>query len=235
MSLFSFLSSKTALEQVLEGMTDCHSHILPGVDDGFRTVDEALEALEYMASRGVRKLLLTPHIMEDYPANTASFLRGEFERFSSLYKGEIELSLGAEYMLDSKFMSHLDSGEMLTLWDNYVLVETSYMGAAYNIKNVISTIMSRGYFVILAHPERYLYMESSDYQELIDMGVLFQLNLPSISGGYGKAVQKRAQTLLNKSFYSYLGSDMHSLKAFSQRVSGASVASSTFNMLSALK
>lgn len=81
-------------------MTDCHSHLLPGVDDGVRTAEESLRILEEMERQGIRKLWLTPHIMEDIP-NTTDTLKTRFRTLCKSYRGNIRLELAAEYMLDN--------------------------------------------------------------------------------------------------------------------------------------
>ncbi|MFI3303167.1 MAG: CpsB/CapC family capsule biosynthesis tyrosine phosphatase [Rikenellaceae bacterium] len=210
--MFSFIRRYNFVESKLfNGFADCHSHILPGVDDGVQSVDESLKILEWYEQMGVKRVIFTPHIMEDYPKNDAAYLREEFAKFRGEYSGNIELSLAAEYMLDSKFERHIESGDMLTLWDNYLLVESSYMSPPLHFFETLQMLMSKGYFVVLAHPERYLFLTSNDYKRLKEMGILFQLNLLSICGGYGEVVKKRTQTLLDSAYYDIVGSDIHKL------------------------
>ena len=207
-----FIKKKIIDSGILKGMYDVHSHILPGVDDGVQTVEESLQILSFYEEQGVRRVIFTPHIMENYPKNNAKFLRAEFAKFQDIYNGDIELSLAAEHMLDNGFNKHLASSELLCLFDNYVLVEMSYATATVNYISIISEIMSRGYFVVLAHPERYLYLRKEEYRELKGMGVMFQLNFPSLLGAYGKSVQERAKWLLKASHYDFVGSDVHKFR-----------------------
>ena len=211
--MFEFLYKKSiAQSEILDNFTDYHSHILPNVDDGVKSVEEALAVLDSYQKLGVKRVVFTPHIMEDYPQNSAQFLRSKFEEFKRLYTGEIELSLGAEYMLDTKFEKHLDSGDLLTIVDNYILVETSYMSPPINFIELLKTIQSEGYFVVLAHPERYRYMQNDDYKQLKNIGVLFQLNLLSIVGAYGKGAEQKAKRLLHSGCYDFVGTDIHNLE-----------------------
>lgn len=191
---------------------DYHSHILPAVDDGVSCVDDAIAILKQYEEMGVKKVVFTPHIADSFPQNSASFLRSEFEKFKSLYSGDIELHLAAEYMLDSNFYTHFQSGDLLTLWDNYLLIETSYIEAPINFTQTLQKIQSEGYFVVLAHPERYTYMDRGLYAELVDMNILLQLDLLSLSGYYGGESKKRAEYLLAKNMYKIVGTDIHSLK-----------------------
>ncbi|MFR9649340.1 MAG: CpsB/CapC family capsule biosynthesis tyrosine phosphatase [Rikenellaceae bacterium] len=219
--MFNPFSQKKPLikSDFFDHFTDYHSHILPSVDDGVRSVEDSLLTLAEYERYGVRRVIFTPHIMEAFPENSAISLRKEFESFKSIYSGNIELSLAAEYMLDSSFEEHLNSGEVLTLWGNYLLVETSYISPPINFYDMLEAITSHGYFPILAHPERYLYMSSDELKSLKARGILFQLNLLSLSGFYGVAVEKRAAYLLENGMYDIIGSDMHNWKSFQEWIS----------------
>lgn len=201
----------------LQGFTDWHSHILPGVDDGIKTMEDSLAVLEYYESLGITEVWLTPHIMEEIP-NTTEALKIRFEELKLHYKGSIKLHLAAEYMLDSLFMERLQSGDLLTYGDSgkALLVETSYVQAPYGFYNIINDIKKAGYMPVLAHPERYQYMTEADYEQLHSMGVYFQMNLVSLVGGYGVSAQKRALSLLKDSRYTYYGSDVHSLASITR-------------------
>ena len=201
-------------ERLLAGGTDHHSHILPGVDDGVKTTEEALRILEHYATTGIKELWLTPHTMEDYP-NTAAKLKEQFATFCEAYKGPITLHLATEYMLDNKFDHILKNEELLPIGKqgNHLLVETSYYTPPMRLHDTLQQIKSRGYFPLLAHAERYLYMEKKQYEELAEMGIKFQLNLPSLAGVYGPGVEKKALWLLNNGMYSVAGSDTHCSRA----------------------
>lgn len=191
-----------------DGLIDCHSHILPGVDDGVQRLDESLKILARMESMGWRKLWLTPHIMEDVP-NTPDELRSRFGELSDAYDGGIELHLAAENMLDGLFEERLEAGEILTLDNNLLLVETSYFDGPANLIELLERIFDKGYTPLLAHPERYNYMERADYDRLHAMGVQFQLNAMSLSGHYGPVVRAKAKDLMQAHYYHRVGSDLH--------------------------
>lgn len=177
---------------ILQGMTDCHSHLLPGVDDGVRTAEESLRILEEMERQGIRKLWLTPHIMEDIP-NTTDALKTRFRTLCESYRGNIRLELAAEYMLDNLFVRRLEADDILPLHEEkrYLLVETSYFNPPMRLLSMLKHIQEKGYHPLLAHPERYEYMQMADYKALQQAGVAFQLNIPSLAGMYGKHVQKK--------------------------------------------
>lgn len=195
----------------LEGFTDWHCHILPGVDDGVRQMDDALAILDGYGHAGIRKVWLTPHIMEDIP-NTTADLRDRFDQLCQNYNGPVELRLAAENMIDNLFIKRLEANDLLPIGDegNTLLIETSYFTAPINFNEVIDAVKSKGYFPLLAHPERYNYIDSiADYRKMYDWGVRFQLNLMSLSGHYGPVVRAKAQRLLEEGMYSRTGTDLH--------------------------
>ena len=208
--MFFFNSSVCISESgILNNYTDHHCHLLPGVDDGVQHIEETLALLQLMEQQGVSNVWFTPHVMEDIP-NTPDRLQKRFAEVG--YDGGIHLHLGSENMLDTKFS--IDNAKTLGLPDNHILVETSYFTAPYNFKKVLREIQSRGIYPMLAHPCRYQYMDLDDYEELKDMGIHFQLNLPAIMGMYGPGVQKKAYWLLDNEFYSITGTDTHRLSQY---------------------
>lgn len=214
MNMWPFSKKRTLGDiGVFQGLTDCHSHILPGVDDGVRTMEESLEILDRYERLGVKAVWLTPHIMEDVPNKTGD-LKARFEELRKNYQGGLELHLGAENMIDGLFEERLNAGDLLTMGENHdrLLVETSYFTPPYGLYEILETVKSKGMFPILAHPERYIYMSDSDYSRLKSMGVLFQLNLFSLAGLYGPRAAKVAADLLKKGFYDHAGTDIHAIK-----------------------
>lgn len=227
-------SKKTtiAASGILSGAADHHSHILPGVDDGVETVDEVLRILAAYEDLGIKELWLTPHIMEDIP-NTPDKLNARFAELKERYTGNITLHLAAEYMIDNHLRKLLQEtpprfrgevvedrrGEKKTKEcpkllpigksGKHLLVETSYFNPPMRFRETLRQIKSIGYHPLLAHPERYMYMDESEYRRLREEGVRFQLNIVSLAGGYGKTVRKKALWLLNNDFYHVAGSDLH--------------------------
>ena len=312
-----------AASGILQGAADHHSHILPGVDDGVETMDEALRILATYEDVGIKELWLTPHIMEDIP-NSPAKLQARFEELKAAYTGDIQLHLAAEYMIDNHLRQLLQEtnklrhssegrwheqsevtegskapngegdkateqqGEILLINNcpscvrgasdtvaegqrevallatteplglqrsanrpieeansspsfvekreypkgegdrtpkqestllpigtsgKHILVETSYYNAPMRMNDTLQQIKSLGYFPLLAHPERYMYLSNADYTKLHSQGVKFQLNLASLAGGYGKVVKKKAEWLLTNGLYSVAGSDLHCMDA----------------------
>ena len=225
--MFFFNKKHTiAASGILQGAADHHSHILPGVDDGVETIDEALRILATYEALGIKHLWLTPHIMEDIP-NTPQKLTTRFNELKAAYNGNIKLHLAAEYMIDnhlSKLIQEANSpskreypqGEgvvtpLLSIGtaSKHILVETSYYNAPIRFNETLQQIKSLGYHPLLAHPERFMYLDNAEYRKLHDDGVKFQLNLASLAGGYGSAVKKKALWLLSNGLYTVTGSDLH--------------------------
>jgi tyrosine-protein phosphatase YwqE len=330
--MFFFNKKHTiAASGILQGAADHHSHILPGVDDGVETMDEALRILATYEALGIKELWLTPHIMEDIP-NSAEKLATRFDELKAAYSGNIQLHLAAEYMIDNHLRQLLqetnklrhsqcegrwheqsevtegskapnaegdktsesqgkillinncpscvrgasnavaegdkatESQGEISLINNcpscvrgasnavaegdkasepqgkillinncpscvrgasdavaegdppllpigtagkHILVETSYYNSPMRMDETLQQIKSLGYFPLLAHPERYMYLSNADYTKLHSQGVKFQLNLASLAGGYGKTVKKKAEWLLSNGLYSAAGTDLH--------------------------
>ena len=213
MGLFSRFHKPKSLKDLgyLKGKTDRHSHILSGVDDGIRTLENSLAALSYMEEHGVSEIWCTPHIMEDVP-NTTAFLKERFAELHSAYNGPVKLHLAAEYMLDNMFEKRFRAQDLLTMENDVVLVETSTWTPPVNFYDVLEEIKSAGYRPMLAHPERYRYLKQAGYEKLKEMGIRFQMNLPSIVGFYGETANNKALWLLEKGYYDVIGSDCHRLQ-----------------------
>lgn len=212
--MWPFRKKQTLAESgYFRGFTDWHSHILPGVDDGVQRMEESLEILAKYDELGVREVWLTPHIMEDIP-NTTAHLRERFRELQDAYKGNITLQLAAENMLDSLFEERLEKNDLLPIGENgnHLLVETSYFNPPMGLRNMFLRIKAKGYYPILAHPERYVYMGKDKYLHLKTMGVKFQLNLFSLRGMYGKEAQQKANRLQKMGMYEYTGTDIHRLE-----------------------
>ncbi|MBP5538935.1 MAG: capsular biosynthesis protein [Bacteroidales bacterium] len=204
---------------LLEGGTDCHSHLLWGVDDGIKTLEDTLACLHLMEEAGIQHQWLTPHIMEDMP-NREEDLKVRFQHVCEAYAAEakpghrqVTLHLGAEYMMDNLFSERLESTPLLTTYESEtVLVETSTVFPPLNMDEIFVRIKEKGYRPILAHPERYIYMKESDYKDLYFKGILLQLNLPSLLGSYGDMEKAKAEWLLDHGMYYTFGTDTHRVK-----------------------
>ena len=221
MRLFSLEIGKSALPQgFFEGACDMHSHLLPGVDDGFQTMEKTMEGLAFMERLGYEKLKMTPHFMKDYPQNTREAIESKFKEFiQNSGESKVELTLGGEYMLDSCFMQRFEEG-FLTIdkEKTLVLCETSYMMADAKAWDMLYQIMLKGYQPVIAHPERYSYASKPLYQRWKEKDYLFQLNLLSLAGAYGKPALVKAHEMLKNGMYDYVGSDLHRVENVAQMI-----------------
>lgn len=204
-------------EDFYQNACDIHCHLLPGVDDGFATAEKSLLALKKLEERGIKKMILTPHFMKDYPNNVRVSITEHFEAFKTEAAEAcgIELHLGAEYMLDAFFMEHFKQG-FLTLdkEKTHVLCETSYLMYEHGITENLYDVMCEGFQPVIAHPERYEYASQVYYDRWKDRQYKFQLNLLSLAGAYGAPAMAKSHYLLKNEFYDYVGSDMHNLSNF---------------------
>ncbi len=193
---------------------DMHSHFIPGIDDGAKTIDDSLHMISAMKNMGYRTIITTPHIMIDYYPNTRQTIQNGLVKVQQVIKEnniDITVRAAAEYYIDEYFMKLLETEPLLTIYNNEVLVEFSMMYEPPMLFEVIFKMQAAGYRPIIAHPERYLFFHRnfSKYQELKDRGCLLQLNMLSITGHYGKTIKAIADELLAKRLYDYCGSDMH--------------------------
>lgn len=196
------------------GAVDWHCHLLPGVDDGVQTMEEALALLRQYEALGFREIWLTPHIMEDLP-NTGQGLRQVFTALQEAARAQgtsLQLHLAAEYMLDALFVERLAAGDLLPLGHRgrHLLVETRCGEPPIHVDSLLRMMRDRSFVPVLAHPERYIYMGPEDYASLKKRGVDFQLNLGSLVGAYGPEVRRRARRLWTAGAYNLWGTDLHS-------------------------
>jgi protein-tyrosine phosphatase len=197
---------------------DMHSHLLPGIDDGSPDMATSLKLVRGMMELGYSKFITTPHIMWDMYKNTREIILDKLELLRAAVKEEglnVEINAAAEYFLDDYVAGLVKNNEpLLTVSGNMVLTEFSMAYPSHGLKDILFDMQMQGYQPIIAHPERYIYLEQNKefYEELKDIGCLFQLNILSLSGYYGKTVQELAQYLLKKGHYDLVGTDLHNFR-----------------------
>ncbi|WP_070137790.1 tyrosine-protein phosphatase [Crocinitomix algicola] len=194
--------------------TDLHSHLIPGIDDGSKTMDDTLNMLRKFIDLGYKKVITTPHIMSDYYKNTPEIIKNGLAAVREAIKSEnlpIAIEAAAEYYLDFHFDEEIEKRNLLTFGDNHVLFELSFSQEQPGIKNTVFNLITQGYKPILAHVERYpFYINDWDkMNEYKDRGVLLQLNINSLSGQYGPHVKKMAEQLIERDLIDVIGSDCH--------------------------
>lgn len=213
--MFGFLTHRLQ-EDFFQGACDVHCHVLPGVDDGFPSLEKSLQALKAMEDLGFEKMILTPHFMKEYAGNDRESIEARFEAFKAeaAKVSGMELHLAAEYMLDARFVEHFRQGFLALDNDRHVLCETSYMMYEPQATEMVYEIMLEGFQPVIAHPERYEYASRENYTRWKDKRYKFQLNWLSLAGAYGKLALAKAHFLLEEGFYDYIGTDMHNLDNF---------------------
>ena len=195
--------------------TDMHSHLVPGIDDGSPDIATSVALIRGMSELGYKKIITTPHIYwEFYPNTTDKIATGiEEVRKAVLAEGiEVELHAAAEYFMDDHFEQLLQvKTPLLTLSKNFVLVEYSMVTAPMDLMDTLFELQMQNYQPVIAHPERYTYQgrRKESFDELKNTGCHLQLNILSLTGHYGPAVQELAEFLLKKNYYDFVGTDLH--------------------------
>lgn len=194
---------------------DMHSHLIPGIDDGSRSMDETIAMLAKFESLGYKKVITTPHIMSDYYRNTPEIIQEGLEQVRSTAKQlnlSIEIDAAAEYYFDEALLDRLKRKErLLTFGDNCVLFEFSFHAEPNHVDQLIFEMLTQGYRPVLAHVERYthLFGKAKRAIEWRKRGVLLQLNLNSLTGHYGPDVQKQARYFVDEGAIDFVGTDCH--------------------------
>ena len=196
-------------------VTDIHSHILPGIDDGAPDVETSILLIEGLMNLGITQTVATPHIIGDlYLIDAATINKALDLVRDALAEKQIDfkVSAAAEYMLDAYFLELLSTKiPLLTVKDNLVLTEFSYADKPYNVEQIVFAIITENYQPILAHPERYGYYHNDfkQYDFLNELGFLLQVNLLSLTGYYGKPAAKAANYLIKNNLATFVGTDVH--------------------------
>lgn len=168
-----------------------------------------------MQNLGYRKVITTPHVMSDHYPNTAEEIilkLGEVKKAIQQQNLKIELEAAAEYYLDEQLIARLSQNKrLLTFHDNYLLFETSFINKPAFLEDAVFNMNINGYQPVLAHPERYVYLQSNKplLQQLKNMNVLFQVNLLSLFGYYSPDVRKNALSLVKSGLVDFIGTDCH--------------------------
>lgn len=194
---------------------DIHSHLLPGIDDGVKTVEESLEAIQGLMKLGFKGCVTTPHFYEEfYPNKEAEVLALGKEISLELKKRSLDfhLMVAGEYFIDQTLLEKVQANHPLnTFGNNHLLVETSFFEKPQIFEEVMFELRTAGYQPVLAHPERYQYLFENPAQakEWSDQGIHMQVTTGSLAGVYGKGPQKLAKRLIEMDIIDCVGSDLH--------------------------
>ncbi len=219
-------------EIVPENYVDIHSHLLPGIDDGVKTIYQSAYIIEQFEKIGVKKIITTPHVMQEIWPNSSQTISDKLELLKKILPTlgitNITLQASAEYMMDDLFYQRIKENDIIPLHKNHILVEMSTFNKPINLSEIVFETKLAGYTPILAHPERYSFYNNDlkKFDELKEAGFLFQLNLLSLTGYYGDHVKALAKKLIDHNYIDFTGSDIHNyhqlgilLKGFTSNVS----------------
>ena len=198
----------------MNGYTDIHTHILPNVDDGARDMGDGLQMVQLAYQNGTRTLVLTPHYRGKFK-NDPQYLRQKFEIFCQVvaeHYPDMKLYLGNEVYYEQETPELLETGQAMTINDSqYCLLEFSPGSLRSQIVSGISETVRYGFTPIIAHVERYsaFRKETELIDEVLEMGVLIQLNADSVMGKYGMGVRHFCEKLLKAKKVHFIASDAH--------------------------
>lgn len=213
--MFNFFNKKNTDNLEMPMKVDIHCHVLPGVDDGSPDIESSLKLVERMAGLGLTRIIASPHVTQDTFENTPETLDNALVSLQNAIKGtglNIYLDRSAEYRIDEFSISQIESGIAKILPKDYILVENSFIQEPWELDKFLFNLKIKGMKPILAHPERYGYYHNdrfARYKQLHDTGTMFQVNLLSLAGAYGKKEKAVANELVNRGYVDFIGTDIH--------------------------
>ena len=223
--MFGFYKKKKVLKDIIPNdFVDIHSHLLYGLDDGAKSIEDTKFLIQELQNIGFTQFITTPHTTPLVWENTKEGILNQYEKvLGELSLKSSNLRVASEYLMDDSFLKRLETEKLLTLKDNYVLVEMSYINPPIQLYEIILELNSQGYQPVLAHPERYNFYKNdyASFKKLKQAGCLFQMNLLSATGYYGSGITDVADYLLKENMYDFVGSDVHHkkhLEAFSSKI-----------------
>jgi protein-tyrosine phosphatase len=211
--VWNFFKSKASIPNLFT--TDLHSHLLPNLDDGVKNLEQSLDAIKSFQDIGFKKAITTPHIMSDTYRNSPETILPRLKELKQALTNQninFEIEAAAEYYFDESLMDLVSQKKpVLTFGKKYFLFETNTFSEPMMLNDFIFQLKVQGYQPVMAHPERYQYLHHNvqRVEDLIDRGVLMQVNSFSLSGHYSKPIQKAANQLVENRFVHFLGSDCH--------------------------
>ncbi|WP_245625592.1 tyrosine-protein phosphatase [Flagellimonas eckloniae] len=202
----------------LYGLVDMHNHILPGIDDGAKTVEDSINLIKGFSEFGVTNFVCTPHIMHNYYPNTPETIQNSFNLLEKELQQQgidnVSIRAAAEHMIDDNFEEILETNNIMPIKGKYVLVETPFLAPPLNLERCLEKVKSKGFFPILAHPERYLFLHNKleKYFHYKNQNTKLQMNLMSLCEFYGSKIADVSFKLLRKGTIDYIASDIHNSK-----------------------
>ena len=209
--MLSFLKKKS--KSFLQ--VDIHSHLIPAIDDGVKTLESSIDIIKQLSEAGIKKIITTPHIAKEFYPNDQTTILGGLEKVKKKIEElvlRVELEAAAEYYMDQHLLNKLRNNEqLLTFGNKYLLFETAFLNKPPFFDEVIFEMFSNGYQPIFAHPERYEYLADQPefLFELKKRNVLLQVNAGSLIGYYSPRIKKMAKWMMKNELIDFLGSDIH--------------------------
>lgn len=206
---FSVLTDLSALG------VDMHSHLIPSIDDGSKSMDDSVYMLRQLEALGYRKIITSPHVVSDgYNNSSETILAGRDKVRQAIVDNNINLEFDAiaEYYADEVFSQRIADKDLLTFGNNFVLVELSYLNKPNNAGEIFYKLQVAGYRIMLAHPERYPYYHEKSFESytaLKDRNVYFQINIMSLLGKYGNDARAAAERMIDNGMVDMVGLDLH--------------------------
>ena len=200
-------------------MIDVHAHILPGIDDGPSTVEESVRMCRMAVEDGIATIIATPHMLKDiYPVSRQDIM-GKVDSLNAVLRDEdIDLTVlpGAEVALSPDFVDRLFNGDLLTVNDSggHVFIELTEYFPEQAIEGMLQTMVDSGIIPIISHPERNASFQKNLglLERFIALGAMSQVTASSITGGWGKPVQRCVTKILKRDMTHFIATDAHSPK-----------------------
>ena len=216
--MFQILNKKIFLADYLGHFVDIHSHILPGLDDGAQDVTDSLDLINGFNEIGITHIITTPHVNQNNYPNTGEYIHSAHNQVKNqllqLGLKHIALEYSSEYMIDANFENLLDQKLISPIRNEFLLIEMPFLQTPINFDQATFKIATKGYYPILAHPERYFFLHNNykKYHDLKSKGIYLQLNLLSLGNYYGRQVSKIAEKLLEDNYIDFAGTDIHNVQ-----------------------
>lgn len=208
-------------------MIDIHSHILPNIDDGSKDKEMSLDMAQLYIENGYTEVIATPHWIEFGGTPKRDRVIEVVSAFNRRLEAEgmkLKIHLGNEFFITPKLLQYVEEKQGATMNNSdYVLIELPMRGYPQYVESVLFSFQLKGYKPIIAHPERYFFYREDPNRlvKLIERGIFTQMNFPSLTGQYGKEVQKAAVTFLEHKLIHFVGTDAHSNRRRSPKVKQA--------------
>lgn len=197
---------------LFDGLTDMHNHVLPGIDDGSKSVEMSEAMFALYEQLGFKQVIPTSHIYQELYPNTPETIKAAYKSLETANtRGLLSSECGAEYMVDETFLkSNTSTPPAMSYNKGYVLVEMHFFGQTAMIEEACFALCQQNLKPILAHPERYQLVDRLEqFKELKNKGFYLQLNALSLMGHYGPEVKVKAEKILAEGLYDFVGTDAH--------------------------